>query len=157
MTGATPSPRRPTASCGTSCAAATEPRQRNTARGMALRMGSADPTENRTRIHEALRRGGGQMQAGCRIRRAALFFVFVTIGASGRGYAQIDLAGQWRPLLHEDIGHRLDEAAAAPGISGAGGPWIGDYTGLPINDAARFKAESWDPRIDSAREHQTIL
>jgi hypothetical protein len=97
------------------------------------------------------------MYAGCRIRRVALFFVVVTIGASGRGLAQIDLAGQWRPLLHEDIGHRLDEAAAAPGISGAGGPWIGDYTGLPINDAARYKAESWDPRIDSAREHQTVL
>jgi hypothetical protein len=96
------------------------------------------------------------MDAGCRVR-VALFFVFVTLGASSRGFAQIDLAGQWRPLLHEDIGHRLDEASAAPGISGAGGPWIGDYTGLPINAAARYKAESWDPRIDSAKERQTIL
>jgi len=59
--------------------------------------------------------------------------------------------------LHEDVGHRLDEAAAAPGISGAGGPWLGDYTGLPINEAARYKAESWDPPIDSAKEHQTVL
>ena len=76
---------------------------------------------------------------------------------AARGFAQTDLTGQWRPLLHEDIGHRLDEAAAAPGISGAGGPWIGDYTGLPINDAARYKAESWDARIYNAKEHQTIL
>ena len=101
--------------------------------------------------------GNRRMHAGFRIRRVALFFALMTLGASGRGLAQIDLAGQWRPLLHEDIGHRLDEAAGAPGISGAGGPWLGDYTGLPINEAARYKAESWDPRIDSAKEHQTIL
>lgn len=57
--------------------------------------------------------------------------------APGRASAQIDLVGQWRATLHEDITHRLDEASAR-GIAGAGGPWIGDYTGRPINDAARF-------------------
>jgi hypothetical protein len=34
---------------------------------------------------------------------------------------------------------------------------MGDYTGLPLNDAARLKADSWDPRITASREHQTIL
>ncbi len=97
------------------------------------------------------------MDAGVRVGRVGLIFVLVSIGVGGRGFAQTDLAGQWRPLLHEDIGHRLDEASAAPGISGAGGPWVGDYTGLPINDAARYKAESWDARINNAKEHQTVL
>ncbi len=97
------------------------------------------------------------MGVGGRTRRVVLIFVFATLSAGGRGLAQTDLAGQWRALLHEDIGHRLDEASAAPGISGAGGPWVGDYMGLPINDAARYKAESWDARIYAAKEHQTIL
>ncbi len=37
-----------------------------------------------------------------------------------------------------------------------GGPAIGDYTGLPINDAARLKADSWDASILSSRERQAI-
>ncbi len=92
-----------------------------------------------------------------RIRRVCVVMVLATIGVSARAFAQIDLAGEWRSVLHEDIGHRLDEASVAPGISGAGGPWIGDYTGLPLNDAARLRAQSWDPRIQNLREHQTIL
>jgi hypothetical protein len=83
--------------------------------------------------------------------------IVILLGDGGRAFAQVDLVGQWRATLHEDITHRLDEASAAQGIAGAGGPWIGDYTGLPINDAARFKAESWDSRIWNSPEHQTIL
>jgi hypothetical protein len=97
------------------------------------------------------------MAADGRTRRVGVLLLVLILAVTGHAFAQIDLAGQWRALLHEDIGHRLDEAAAAPGISGAGGQWIGDYAGLPINDAARFKAESWDPRIYTAKEHQTIL
>ena len=36
--------------------------------------------------------------------------------------------------MHEDAPERSD------------GPEIGDYTGLPINDAARMRADSWDAR-----------
>jgi hypothetical protein len=73
--------------------------------------------------------------------------------------AQTDLSGLWRPLLHEDVGHRIDERAAGGPLvgDGAGGPRLGDYTGLPLNDAARLRADSFDPRISAAREHQTIL
>jgi len=42
----------------------------------------------------------------------------------------IDLAGQWAAQVHEDAVYR-----------GAGG-FLGDYTGLPINAAARQMAES---------------
>ena len=34
------------------------------------------------------------------------------------------------------------------------GPDLGDYTGLPINDAARLFAESWDASRLTLQEHQ---
>ena len=46
--------------------------------------------------------------------------------------AQVLLAGEWKPQYHEDQPERIP------------GPDLGDYLGLPINDAARLKAESWD-------------
>lgn len=99
------------------------------------------------------------MNAGRPIARPGLAFVIATVVLTGQALAQVDLSGQWRPLLHEDVPHRIDAAAAGgPGAGpGAGGPRIGDYTGLPINDAARLKAESWDPRIWASKEHQTIF
>jgi hypothetical protein len=99
------------------------------------------------------------MDTSRRFGRAGLLFVLAAMIAPGGAQAQTDLSGQWRPLLHEDLGHRIDEAAAGgPGVgSGAGGPRIGDYTGLPLNDAARLRADSFDPRISAASEHQLIL
>ena len=46
--------------------------------------------------------------------------------------AQILLDGEWSARYHEDFAERIP------------GPELGDYLGLPINDAARLKAESWD-------------
>ena len=58
-------------------------------------------------------------------------------------FAQFDFAGQWVPLFHEDYPDRLP------------GPELGDYTGLPINDAARLRADSWDAdRISVVSEYQ---
>ncbi len=56
--------------------------------------------------------------------------------------AQMDLVGEWSPQFHEEQPERL------------GGPPIGDYAGLPINEAARQAAESWDAGILSVPEHQ---
>ena len=57
---------------------------------------------------------------------AALFFF--AVGAQ----AQILLDGEWSPQYHEDQPERIP------------GPDLVDYLGLPINDAARLRAESWD-------------
>ncbi len=57
-------------------------------------------------------------------------------------FAQIDLSGQWSGRYHEDQEHRVP------------GPELGDYLGLPINDAGRLKADAWDASILSLREHQ---
>src|SRR5690349_21492383 len=54
--------------------------------------------------------------------------------------AQIDLSGEWAARVHEDQPHR------------APGPELGDYTGLPINAAARQKASHWDASILSLPE-----
>ena len=53
-----------------------------------------------------------------------------------------DIAGEWARDSHEDQPHR------APGAE------LGDYTGLPINAAARQKALSWDASILSQPEQQ---
>jgi hypothetical protein len=54
--------------------------------------------------------------------------------------AQVDLAGDWSVRRSEDEPHR------GPGAD------VGDFTGLPINEAARQKANHWDASILSLPE-----
>jgi hypothetical protein len=56
--------------------------------------------------------------------------------------AQVSLEGEWVGRYHEDFMDRVP------------GPDYGDYTGLPINEAARFYADSWDIGRGSVPEHQ---
>lgn len=56
--------------------------------------------------------------------------------------AQVNLIGYWSPVYHEDFDERIP------------GPEIGDYAGLPVNDAARLRAQSWDASLLSLPEHQ---
>ena len=58
-------------------------------------------------------------------------------------HAQISLAGNWNPFRNHE-----DEQDRGPG------PDLGDYTGLPINSAARLFAESWDASRLTLQEHQ---
>jgi len=83
------------------------------------------------------------------VRRIGLSFLVVSVCLAGRAHAQIDLSGEWAPRLHEDVNHRNDAIG--------GGPRIGDYTGLPINEAARRRADAWDAAINTVREHQTVF
>jgi hypothetical protein len=56
--------------------------------------------------------------------------------------AQADFGGVWQPRYSEDFPERIP------------GPELVDYLGLPINDAARQFAESWDPSRISLPEEQ---
>jgi len=57
--------------------------------------------------------------------------------------AQIDFTGEWAPVYHEDAPERIP------------GPEIGDYMGLPLNDAGRLQADSWDAdRISMVMQYQ---
>jgi hypothetical protein len=58
-------------------------------------------------------------------------------------FAQVDFSGSWAPLYHEDLPDRIP------------GPELGDYLGLPLNDAARLRADSYDAdRISVVPEYQ---
>jgi hypothetical protein len=71
-----------------------------------------------------------------------LFLLIFTLAFALSGYAQLDPSGEWAPRFHEDQPERL------------AGPDIGDYLGIPINDAARLRAESWDASLLTLPEHQ---
>ena len=58
--------------------------------------------------------------------------------------AQVDLSGEWGARLHEDQPWR------------GPGPEIGEYTGLPINNEARLKADTWDASVYTIPERQCI-
>jgi hypothetical protein len=67
--------------------------------------------------------------------------LLIGLGGARHASAQIDLSGIWAPIMHEDSVER------------AAGPDIGDFLGLPINDAARLRAESWNADILTMEEH----
>ena len=50
--------------------------------------------------------------------------------------------GHWDPIMHEDQEERIP------------GPFVGDYAGLPINEAAQLRADSWQPSLLTLPEHQ---
>ena len=54
-----------------------------------------------------------------------------------------DISGDWAVVSNEDQPHRVP------------GPELGDYTGLPLNDADRQKADAWDATILSQPERQS--
>jgi len=57
-------------------------------------------------------------------------------------FAEYDLMGDWVARYHEDQPERVP------------GPDLGDYLGLPINDAARLRADSWDASLLTLPEFQ---
>jgi hypothetical protein len=68
----------------------------------------------------------------------ALLLGLLAAPASAQSY----LNGDWVGLFHED------EPERAPG------PELGDYLGLPLNDAGRLYADSWDASRLTLPEHQ---
>jgi hypothetical protein len=62
--------------------------------------------------------------------------------AAAPARAQADMDGVWQPRYHEDQPERIP------------GPELKDYLGLPINDAARQFADSWDPGRIALPEEQ---
>ena len=72
------------------------------------------------------------------------FSAVLLVMANKRVFAQVDLSGSWDTRQHEDALER------------GGGPEIGEYEGIPINDAARFRADAWSASIWTVPEHQCI-
>ena len=63
-------------------------------------------------------------------------------GAPPPPVVRTDISGDWTYTNNEDLPHRVP------------GPDLGDYTGLPLNDADRQKADAWDATILSQPERQ---
>jgi hypothetical protein len=68
----------------------------------------------------------------------------MVLGNTALARAQSDITGEWGARLHEDAPER------------GGGPDIGEYQGLPINEAARFHADTWSSSLWTVPEHQCI-
>ncbi len=81
-----------------------------------------------------------------RLKSLLATVVFAAIFASALlavpASAQVDLSGEWGQKLHEDAFER------------GHGPEIGDYTGVPINDQARMRADTWDSEKWIEIEHE---
>jgi glyoxylase-like metal-dependent hydrolase (beta-lactamase superfamily II) len=80
-------------------------------------------------------------RAWCRVAFCICHFAFC-IAAAAPAAAQVSLVGDWAGRYQEDFQDRVP------------GPDLGDYTGLPVNEAARRYADSWDPSRVSLLEHQ---
>ena len=76
-----------------------------------------------------------------RLIRVGLLFA-VAVVAAAPAAAQVNLEGYWNPLYDEDWLERIP------------GPDVGDYAGLPITDAARRRANTWDASLLTLPEHQ---
>jgi hypothetical protein len=77
-----------------------------------------------------------------RIHASALLLVLVATAFARPVLAQEDPSGEWTPRFDED---QLERLAGAE---------IGDYLGLPINAAARLRADSWDATLMELPENQ---
>jgi hypothetical protein len=86
----------------------------------------------------------GNLSEVCTMKFCLLAAIAIALMAMATlpAFAQIDPSGEWAPRFHEDQPERLP------------GPEIGDYLGLPINDAARLRGDSWDASLLTLPEHQ---
>jgi hypothetical protein len=74
--------------------------------------------------------------------RLLVLGLLAAIGAAQSARATIDLSGVWLIIYHEE----WREVGT--------GPDIGDYAGLPINEAARRRALAWHPSLINQPERQ---
>ena len=68
---------------------------------------------------------------------AGALLLLASVGLARPAFAQVDFSGEWAPRFHEDQPERVP------------GPELGDYLGLPINDAARKRADNWDAAVQT--------
>ena len=72
----------------------------------------------------------------------AVLLLVCVFAAGAPAFAQVDFTGEWAPRFYEDQPERV------------AGPELGDYLGLPITDAARMRADTWNAAIQTLPEWQ---
>jgi hypothetical protein len=101
-------------------------------------------------IHQAHASGywadvsGASMGRLQRVKIAGSFIALILLSlvAGKPARAQLDPSGEWSPRFDEDWEERIP------------GPEIGDYLGIPINEAARLRGDSWDATLVELPENQ---
>ena len=88
---------------------------------------------------DALRKEGN---AVTRIIGGAALVAALVLASAAPALAQVSFVGEWTGRYHEDQPDRVP------------GEEPGDFSGLPINDAARMFGDSWDVARHSVIEHQ---
>ena len=74
------------------------------------------------------------------VRVATAGFVVLTLTLfTTPAFAQIDLSGEWAPVRAED---------------NTGNTELGDWVGIPMNDASRLRSAAWDASIQTLPEWQ---
>ena len=84
------------------------------------------------------------------IVRSSLFFGAVSAALASVALAQNEVAGDWDQSGGGIFGFQEEF------IDRGGGPDLGDYAGLPINDALRYKASLYSPSWLTVPEHQCL-
>jgi glyoxylase-like metal-dependent hydrolase (beta-lactamase superfamily II) len=82
------------------------------------------------------------MKRPARLLTMACFVVGMVLVTSAPAFAQINFVGEWTGRYHEDQPDRVP------------GEEPGDFSGVPINDAARMFGDTWDVARHSVLEHQ---
>jgi hypothetical protein len=75
---------------------------------------------------------------------AGALAVMPLVAQGGGGGGAVDISGEWGNVVHEDQPER------------GPGPELGDYLGLPINEAARLYADTWDASRLTLPEQQCM-
>ena len=88
------------------------------------------------------------MQRRTRARRA--FHAALCTALISPALAQVEVAGDWDQAGGGIFGFQEEF------LDRGGGPDLGDYAGLPINDALRYKASLYSPSWLSVPEHQCL-
>jgi len=73
------------------------------------------------------------------VRGLAVVAALTLVAWAKPAAAQVDLSGEWAPVRAED---------------NVGNPELGDWVGLPLNDAARARSSAWDASIYTLPEWQ---
>jgi cyclase len=73
-----------------------------------------------------------------KLARRSIFLLLVTVLVRIPAWAQVDFSGEWSQMNHEDPGQ----------------PPLGDYLGIPLNDAGRMRAETTAESIWGIPEFQ---
>jgi hypothetical protein len=74
-----------------------------------------------------------------RLAIGGLFLLTLVLSHSRPAFAQMDLSGEWAPVREED---------------NTGNTQLGDWVGIPMNDASRARSSAWDASIQTLPEWQ---